>query len=54
MKLRPREGELGFRQTAPFSVPKLAVNLGDFLEQFDDSFFEETSLGLSQTRSLSL
>ena len=30
----------------PFSIPKLAVNLGDFLEQFDDSFFEETFLDL--------
>jgi type III restriction enzyme len=33
-------------QSTPFSVPKLAVNMGDFLEQFDDSFFEETSLDL--------
>jgi type III restriction enzyme len=32
----------------PFSIPKLAVNMGDFLEQFDDSFFEETSLELAR------
>ena len=35
-------------QSTPFSVPKLAVNMGDFLEQFDDSFFEETSLDLAR------
>ena len=35
-------------QSSPFSVPKLAVNMGDFLEQFDDSFFEETSLELAK------
>jgi type III restriction enzyme len=35
-------------QSIPFSVPKLAVNMGDFLEQFDDSFFEETSLELAK------
>ena len=35
-------------QSSPFSIPKLAVNIGDFLEQFDDSFFEETSLDLAK------
>jgi type III restriction enzyme len=35
-------------QSTPFSVPKLAVNMGDFLEQFDDSFFEERSLDLAR------
>lgn len=35
------------RQTEPFSVPKLAVNMGDFLEQFDDSFLDEASLNLA-------
>lgn len=35
-------------QSTPFSIPKLAVNLGDFLEQFDDSFFEETWLDLAR------
>ncbi len=35
-------------QSTPFSVPKLAVNMGDFLEQFDDSFFEETSIDLAK------
>jgi type III restriction enzyme len=34
--------------SAPFSIPKLAVNMGDFLEQFDDSFFEERSLDLAK------
>ena len=33
---------------SPFSIPKLAVDMGDFLEQFDDSFFEEASLNLAQ------
>jgi hypothetical protein len=31
-----------------FSIPKLAVNMGDFLEEFDDSFFEERSLDLAK------
>jgi type III restriction enzyme len=31
-----------------FSIPILAVNMGDFLEQFDDSFFDETSLDLAR------
>lgn len=35
-------------QATPFSIPKLAVNMGDFLEQFDDSFFDETSLNLAK------
>jgi type III restriction enzyme len=35
-------------QSTPFSIPKLSVNLGDFIEQFDDSFFEETSLELAK------
>jgi superfamily II DNA or RNA helicase len=35
-------------ESSPFSVPKLAVNMGDFIEQFDDSFFEETSLDLAK------
>jgi hypothetical protein len=35
-------------ESTPFSIPKLAVNIGDFLEQFDDSFFEETSLDLAK------
>ncbi|MBN2119149.1 MAG: DEAD/DEAH box helicase family protein [Anaerolineales bacterium] len=35
-------------QSTPFSVPKLAVNMGDFLEQFDDSFFDETPLDLAK------
>ncbi|MCC7119566.1 MAG: DEAD/DEAH box helicase family protein [Anaerolineales bacterium] len=35
-------------QSTPFSIPKLAVNMGDFLEQFDDSFFDEKSLDLAK------
>ena len=35
-------------QPVPFSVPKLAVDMGDFLEQFDDSFFDETPLDLAR------
>jgi len=35
-------------QSSPFSIPKLAVDMGDFLEQFDDSFFDETSLDLAK------
>jgi type III restriction enzyme len=35
-------------QSSPFSVPKLAVNMGDFLEQFDDSFFDEISFDLAK------
>jgi type III restriction enzyme len=34
--------------STPFSIPKLAVNMGDFLEQFDDSFFEEAPLDLAR------
>jgi len=34
--------------TTPFSIPKLAVDMGDFLDQFDDSFFDETPLDLAK------
>ncbi|NWG07843.1 MAG: DEAD/DEAH box helicase family protein [Chloroflexi bacterium] len=36
------------RPSEPFSVPKLAVDMGDFLEQFDDSFLDEASLDLAR------
>ncbi len=36
------------KTSKPFSVPLLAVNMGDFLEQFDDSFFDETPLELAK------
>ncbi|MCL4529107.1 MAG: DEAD/DEAH box helicase family protein [Chloroflexi bacterium] len=36
------------KSSKPFSIPWLAVNMGDFLEKFDDSFFEETSLDLAK------
>lgn len=35
-------------RSTPFSIPKLAVNMGDFLEQFDDSFMDEASLDLAK------
>ena len=35
-------------QAALFSIPWLAVNMGDFLEKFDDSFFDEASLNLAK------
>jgi type III restriction enzyme len=46
--LRTDKTSVASAQSTPFSVPKLAVNTGDFLEQFDDSFFEETSLELAR------
>jgi len=45
---KPEQVGTASAQSSPFSVPKLAVNTGDFLEQFDDSFFEETSLDLAK------
>lgn len=45
---KAEEAGVSYGETVPFSVPMLAVNLGDSLEQFDDSFFEETSLQLAR------
>ena len=35
-------------QTTRFSIPVLAVDMGDFLEQFDDSCLDEASLNLAK------
>jgi type III restriction enzyme len=43
-----QKASVGTAHSAPFSIPKLAVNMGDFLEQFDDSFFDETPLDLAK------
>lgn len=43
-----REAVSAAASTTAFSVPVLAVDMGDFLEQFDDSFFGETPLELAK------
>ena len=41
-------GSIATDGSVPFAVPMLSVDIGDSLEQFDDSFFEDASLDLAR------